>query len=122
MFTFSVCPPEFTVKSCILIMWHQLMRYLTALCVFNISWLFIPLTHADSLSFLFSLTSLNPVPPAEVAIRFIIVYGDELHTFVIMPLQSLQLCRAPRSILLRIICFCRPLRGKVDLGRFLLID
>jgi hypothetical protein len=114
----SVCLPEFIAKSWILITWHQLMRYLTALCFFimplNTCWL--------AFFFLFSLTPLNLLPPAKVAIRFSTGHRDEPHILIIMLLQSLQLCRAPRSILLKIACFYRPLGERVDLSRLLLID
>jgi hypothetical protein len=89
------------------------------ICVFSLCLL----THVDLLLFfLFSLTLPNLLPSAKVAIRFITDHQDELHILVIMLLQSLQLCRVPRSILLQIACFYQPLREKVDLARLLLVD
>jgi hypothetical protein len=106
---FAVCLPELTVKSWILIMWHRLMRYfyLTTLCTFNIFWLFILLTHADLLPFLFSLTPLNLLLPAEVANRFNIGHQDRHHTLAIKLLRFLQLCRVPRLILFQTIYLYR---------------
>jgi hypothetical protein len=58
-----------------------------------------PLSHADSLSFPFQPDTIDPLPPAKAANKFIISHRDELHISFIMPLQSLQLCKAPRLIL-----------------------
>jgi hypothetical protein len=89
------------------------------ICVFSLCLL----THADLLFlFLFSLTLLNLLAPAKAAIRFNTGHQDELHILVIMLLQSLLLYKAPRSILLQIACFYRPLREKVGLARLLLVD
>jgi hypothetical protein len=50
---FSACPPELTVKSWILIMWHRLTRYSTALCIltiypYNTCWLVFFSFHSDT--------------------------------------------------------------------------